>query len=377
LISFLPTVSVSSPPEFLPHGALPLQRPRLILIRDGHRLADPQRAAVGLLCTGDHPEQRRLARAIRANHTHQPRAWQRKRQPIEQQRVAERLAQIVGNHHVVPQSRRRRDHDLVLHDSLEVRLTRQFLVALQPRLALGLPRARRHSHPLQFALQRALPRRRRLLLLRQTRPLLVEPRTVVPLPRNPAPAVQLQNPLRHVVQEVAVVRDRHDSARELREVPLQPEHALGVQVIRRLVEEEQVGLRQQHSAQCDAAPLASREMCHRTVRRRTTKRVHRQLQLVVQIPRVHRVNALLHARLLGEEFLHRRIVHRLGELRRDLVEAREQVARLLHAQLDVLAHGLRGVEFRLLREVADLGPRRRPRFAVELGIHSGHNAQQR
>ena len=44
--------------------------------------------------------------------------------------------------------------------------------------------------------------------------LLLQPRRIVALPRNAPPAVQLQNPARHVVQEIAVVRHRDDRTRE-------------------------------------------------------------------------------------------------------------------------------------------------------------------
>ena len=56
------------------------------------------------------------------------------------------------------------------------------------------------------------------------------------------PAVELEDPAGHVVQEVPVVRDRHHSARVLLQVLLKPLHALRVQVVGRLVEQEQIGL---------------------------------------------------------------------------------------------------------------------------------------
>ena len=55
-------------------------------------------------------------------------------------------------------ARRRGNDDLVLHHLLAFRGGRQLLVLLNARFAFGLPRPRRHPHPLQLTLQRPLPR---------------------------------------------------------------------------------------------------------------------------------------------------------------------------------------------------------------------------
>ena len=107
-------------------------------------------------------------------------------------------------------------------------------------------------------LQRALPRRLRPLLLRQTRALLIQPARVVALVRNPAAPVELEDPAGDVVEKIAVVRDGNDASREVGEMPLEPRDALGVEVVRRLVEQQHVGLLEQHTTERDASPLASR-----------------------------------------------------------------------------------------------------------------------
>jgi hypothetical protein len=139
---------------------------------------------------------------------------------------------------------------------------------------------------------------------------------------------------------------------------LEPRHALGVQVVRRLVQQQHVGLLEQDAAERHAALLTARERRHVGVGRRQPQRIHRHLDLVVEVPQVRVVDLVLHLGLLVEELLHRLVAHRLGEGHGDLVEAVEQVALLLHCQLDVPLHGERRVELRLLREVADLRPLR-------------------
>ena len=67
----------------------------------------------------------------------------------------------------------------------------------------------------------------------------------------------------------------------------------------------------------------------------------------------------------------------LGELRADLGEAVEQVARLAHAVLDVAAHVLGGIELRLLLEQADVAPGSGVAVAARGVLDPGHDPQQR
>ena len=75
----------------------------------------------------------------------------------------------------------------------------------------------------------------------------------------PCAAIEFENPAGDVVEEVAVVRDGDDRALVPLEVLLEPADALGVEVVRRLVEDQDVRLLQQQPAQRDAAFLAAGE----------------------------------------------------------------------------------------------------------------------
>ena len=120
------------------------------------------------------------------------------------------------------------------------------------------------------------------------------------------------------------MRDGDDGARVLGEEPLEPGDRLGVEMVRRLVQEQQVRRGQEQPAQSDAPPLASGEGRDVAVALGHPQRVHRAVELGVERPRVAPVDLLLHLGLLGQE----RVVVGvgLGELRRDRVEAVEQVA---------------------------------------------------
>lgn len=164
-------------------------------------------------------------------------------------------------------------------------------------------------------------------------------------------AVDLGDPLRDVVEEVPVVGDGEDGAGVLRQELLEPEHALGVEVVGGLVEEQQVGLLQEQLGQRHAALLASGEVGDEGVARRRAQRVHRLLELRVEVPRVGGVDGLLQGAHLGQERVE--VGVGVGHRQRDLVEAVDLALDLADALLDVLEHGLRLVELRLLHEDAD------------------------
>src|SRR5690606_9884219 len=103
----------------------------------------------------------------------------------------------------------------------------------------------------------------------------------------------------------------------------------------------------------------------------------RYLELTLDLPAVDGVDLVLELALLLEQRVHLVVVHRLGELVADLVEAMDQPERVGDALLDGLPHGLLRIELRLLREVTDLDARLRARLAVEILVHAGHDPEQR
>jgi hypothetical protein len=157
---------------------------------------------------------------------------------------------------------------------------------------------------------------------------------------------------------------------------LEPVHRLGVQMVGWLVEQQHVRLLEQDAAERHTAALAPRQQRDVGVVRRKTQCLHRDLDLVVEIPEVQRVDALLHARLLVQQLVHLVVVHRLGERHRDVVEPVEQRPLVGDGLLDILADILGRVELRLLRQVSDLRPLRRPRLALKILVDARHDAQQ-
>ncbi|AFJ34468.1 30S ribosomal protein S5 [Mycobacterium sp. H4Y] len=313
-------------------------------------LADLDRAAVRLLETDDGLEQRGLSDAVGADDPDDAVARQGERQVLDEGASAEALVKVLDLDHHVAQPRTDRDLDL-----LEVELARllglggHLLVALQPCLALGLARLGPGAHPRQLLGQPLLQLGVLAPLHREPFGLLLQVRGVVALVRVGPAAVEFQDPFGDVVQEVPVVGDRQDRARIRGEVLFEPLHALGVEVVGGLVEEQQVGLGQEQLAQRDAAALTAGQVGHRLVGRRAAQRVHGLLQLRVEVPRVGVVEFFLQPAHLLHQLVGVVGGHQLG----DLVEAVELDLDLAQALFDVAANGLLLVQRRLLQQDAD------------------------
>ena len=205
--------------------------------------------------------------------------------------------------------------------------------------------------------------------LRQALLLLLEPGRVVALVGNAAAAVELEDPAGDVVEEVAVVGDDQDRARVAAQMTLEPGDGLGVEMVRRLVEKEKLGLLEQELAERDAAPLAAREAIGRPVVGRAAERVHGLLDVRVEVPQALRLDLVLERRHLVGGLVG--VVH--GEL---VVAVEDRLARRdpLH---DVLADSLCRIELRLLRQVADARAFGDPAVADEILVDAGHDAQER
>ena len=139
----------------------------------------------------------------------------------------------------------------------------------------------------------------------------------------------------------------------LLQVPFEPGDALGVEVVGRLVEQQEVGPFEQDLAERDAPPLAAGEGADVGVAGRQPHGVHGDLDAAVEVPPLGRLDRVLDLRLLVEQPVHLVGVGRLAEPGVDLVEPGEQRADRRDGLLDVAADVQGRVERRLLRQVAD------------------------
>ena len=107
---------------------------------------------------------------------------------------------------------------------------------------------------------------------------------VVALVGNAAAAVELEDPAGDIVEEVAIVGDDHHRARIGAQMLFQPRRRLGVEMVGRLVEQQQIGLAQKQLAERDAAALAARQLGDVGFLGRAAQRLHRHLDLLLQVP---------------------------------------------------------------------------------------------
>ena len=168
--------------------------------------------------------------------------------------------------------------------------------------------------------------------------------------------------------------DGDDRAVVLVEEALEPVDRLGVEVVRRLVEQQQVRMLEEEPREGDAAPLAAAERGHVLVVRRTAERVHRDVDVALQVPGIGGVDPVLERRLLGADRLV--VGVGVGPLGHDGVVLVDEVLDGADAVEDVALDVLRRVELRLLVEVADRESGRQPRVAGEPVVEAGHDPQQ-
>src|SRR6266436_1295101 len=80
---------------------------------------------------------------------------------------------------------------------------------------------------------------------------------IIALVGNAAAAVELENPASDVVEEVAVVGDDQDRTRVVAQVGFEPVDRLGVEMVGRFIEQQQLRLLEQQAAERHPASLAA------------------------------------------------------------------------------------------------------------------------
>ena len=205
---------------------------------------------------------------------------------LDQKPVAKGFRNVLRLDHQIAEPRARRQDDLCRLGGLLPALRDERLIRRKPGLALCLTRPRALPHPFELAFEGAAARRLLPALLLEPLLLLVEPSRIIALVRDAAAAVELEDPARDLVEEIAVVSDGHDGAGVVFQEALQPGHQLGVEMVGRLVEQQQVGPLQEEPAQRDAAPLAARQIGDLGITGRAAQRVHRNLDGAIEVPGV-------------------------------------------------------------------------------------------
>ncbi len=358
-----------------PDGLVILQvLPALFNVGHLHSLAQLDLAAVGLLGTGDHPEQGGLTGTVTTDNTDHGTFGNAHGQVVDQQAVAVALGDIFQFDHFVPQALARRNVDFVgLVAGLEF-LALQLIEAGQAGFVLGLTALGVLTYPFQFRLHGLLMRGFRLGFLLQALLFGLQPVTVVALIGNAVAAVQLQNPAGGIVQEVAVVGDGHHGTGELLQELLQPVDTLGVQVVGGLVQQQHVRAGQQQAAQGHPAAFTPGEFGYICIPGRQAQGVGGHFQLVVQVVGIPGGDDVFQLALTLGQRIEIRV--RLGVGGVNLVQLSQGVHRLAHAVFHIAAYVFFRVQLRLLGQVAHGDTRHGPRLTVIVLVHPGHDPQQ-
>lgn len=140
-------------------------------------------------------------------------------------------------------------------------------------------------------------------------------------------------------------------------------------MVGRFVEQQEFRRVEQKLAERDAAAFTTGELGDVGIVRRTTQRVHRLVDLAVEIPEALRLDLVLQLGHLVSGLF--RVVHR------QLVVAIENSLLLGDAKHDVLADVQRRIELRFLFEVADASPLRDPGLAGVFLVEARHDLEQR
>ena len=228
---------VVAPGDLLEHCLVRRQHvARLVHIGELHGLADLHFARGGLFFARDHAEQRRLARAVRADHADDRTRRYLERKLVDEQALTVALGHVDEFDDLIAQPFGHGDEDLRGFVALLAFVRGQLVESREAGLGFRLAPLGILADPFELGFHRAHVRVFLLGLGLEALLLLLEPRGIIAFPRNAFAAIEFEDPIGGVVEEIAVVGYRHDGPREALQELFEPVHALGIQMVGRLVE---------------------------------------------------------------------------------------------------------------------------------------------
>ena len=159
----------------------------------------------------------------------------------------------------------------------------------------------------------------------------------------------------------------------------EPVDALGVEVVRRLVEQKHVRFLKEQTAERYASALTTRKVLHAPVSRRASQCVHSTFQLGVDIPCIRCIDNVLKLSLTVHELFHLFgifVVFRKAEFLIYLVIFFKCIIDVTHSVHNIFLDSFCVVERRVLREVSNRISRRPYHFTLILLIDAGNNLHE-
>ena len=341
-------------------------------------VAAPQLARVELALAGERRDQRRLARAVGADQRHVLAALEPQLGVAQQLAVADPQLGVLELEDDAARALGRLEREAeALAVARVARDALHLVQALRARLRLARAGAGAEARdealePLDLLLL-ALDRAPERELARR---LLLAPRVPRALEEARAAGLELEHRGADRLEEPAVVGDEHDRGVERLQVRLQPLQRADVEVVRRLVEQQQVGVAGERARERGARQLAARERGERAIEVTVAEAEAMQRRVDALAPAV--AARVLEARLRARVGVERGGVggaagHRRLELREPLLD-REQ---LLGAREHVVAQRERALARRALVVQRDARALAEGELAaVDRGL-SGEHPQQR
>ncbi len=155
----------------------------------------------------------------------------------------------------------------------------------------------------------------------------------------------------------------------------EPEYRLSIQVVGRLVEQQQIRSLKQQAAECYAATLTARKHVNRHVRIGQLQRVHSLAKLGINIPAIGSINLVLQARHLGHQCIH--VAVRVAHLFADFIESIHLSHDVAKGQANVFNYRLVVVQGRLLLQNAHGVTRSKASLTIGDLLQASHNLEQR
>ena len=219
----------------------------LVHITDLDGLADFERAFVGFFHAHNHAEEGCLAGTVRSDYAHNSVGRKHEVEVLEEELVSIGFAYADGIDDLVAQARTIGDENLEFFLALFLLLVEHAVICSQTGFGLGLTGFGCHANPLQLALEGLAALAGLFLFHGHSGGFLLQPRGVVTLPGNTFSAVQFENPACHIVEEIAIVGDGNHRSGVLLQVLFEPVDRLCVQVVGRLVKQQNIRLLQQQT----------------------------------------------------------------------------------------------------------------------------------
>ena len=124
----------------------------------------------------------------------------------------------------------------------------QFIIRVNTSFRLCLTCFRIFSNPLKLISKSTLTSRFFFFLLFKTFSLLLKPRRIITLIRYALPAIKLQNPTCYIIQKITIVSNHNDCTVIILKMLFKPRNRFGIQMISRLVKQQQIRFLQQQPA---------------------------------------------------------------------------------------------------------------------------------